>query len=177
MKKLFVFVLASFLTACALVEDYHTQQKPSNSEMEKAIAAFDTANYPAALDYLAKPAEKGDSDAQYMVGMIYLYGLAGIKNSYMAQKWLTLAAENGQKAAQEQLAFLYRDELTPIYNPINAYHWFSVIIEDNPQYREKLQSLEWTLRSRGLLAIAQTMPRPKEKLYKGVNYNSLFPLR
>ena len=177
MKKLLVFVLALFSASCAIMEDFHTQQEPPHSEMEKAIAAFDTANYQAALDYLIKPAEKGDTDAQYMIGMIYLYGLAGVKNSYMAQKWLTMAAENGQKAAQEQLAFLYRDDLTPVYNPINAYHWFSVIIEDNPQYRGKLQNLEWTLRSRGLLATAQSMPRPKEKLYKGVNYNSLFPLR
>ena len=95
----------------------------------------------------------------------------------MAQKWLTLAADKGQRAAQEQLAFLYRDELTPLYNPINAYHWFSIIVGDNPQYLEHLQNLEWTLRSRGLLSTAQSLPRPKEKLYKGIDFNSLFPLR
>jgi len=98
----------------------------------------------------------------------------------MAQKWLTLAAENGQTAAQELLAFLYRDELTPLYNPINAYQWFSVIIGNKPEHLDKLKTLEWSLRSRGLLATAQSnIPRPKENLYKGLklNYNSLFPLR
>ena len=95
----------------------------------------------------------------------------------MAQKWLTLAANEGQRAAQEQLAFLYRDELTPLYSPVNAYHWFSVIIGDNPQHRENLENLEWPLRSRGLLATAQSLPRPREKLYKGIDFNSLFPLR
>lgn len=107
----------------------------------------------------------------------YLYGLTGVKNSYAAQKWLTLAAQSGQRAAQEQLAFFYQDELMPLYNPINSYYWFSVIIGDHPEYREKMQNMEWTLRSRGLLATAQTMPKPVKKRYKGVDFNSLFPLR
>ncbi len=177
MKKLIIFVLALFLTSCALIDDYSKPHQESFTETEKGINAFDTANYQAALDYLIAPAEKGDADAQYIVGMIYLYGLAGTKNSYTAQKWLTLAAEEGHRAAQEQLAFLYDNELAPLYNPVNAYHWFSIIIGDFPQYRGKLQNLEWALRSRGLLSAAQTMPLPREKQYKGVNFNYLFPLR
>ena len=114
---------------------------------------------------------------QYLVGMIYLYGLAGVKHSYVAQKWLTLAAQAGQKAAQEQLAFFYKDDLTPLYNPIDSYYWFSVIIADHPEYRENMQNLEMILRTRGLLATTQSMPKPVEKRYKGVNFNSLFPLR
>lgn len=177
MKKLIVFVFSLFLTSCVLVEDYFKPRDESFTELEKGVNAFDTANYPAALEYLSDPAEKGNMDAQYLVGMIYMYGLAGTKNSYMAQKWLTLAAEEGHRAAQEQLAFLYYDELAPLYNPINAYHWFSIIIGDLPQHRGSLQNLEWILRSRGLLSTAQTLPVPKETLYKGVNYNHLFPLR
>ncbi|MBR1778583.1 MAG: sel1 repeat family protein [Alphaproteobacteria bacterium] len=177
MKRISVCFFVLLLASCVLVEDYFMPAPTPKTDFERGIAAFDMANYQTALDYLSGPAEHGDADAQYLVGMIYMYGLAGTKNSYMAQKWLTLAADSGQRAAQEQLAFLYRDELTPLYNPINAYHWFSIIIEDKPQYRGKLQNLEWTLRSRGLLSTAQSMPRPKEKLYKGVNYNSLFPLR
>ena len=177
MKRPAVVLFAFFLASCALVEDFLGFGSVPVSQKEKGVAAFDMANYQTALDYLAEPAEKGDEDAQYLIGMIHLYGLNGKKNSYTAQKWLTLAAHNGHRAAQEQLAFLYRDELTPLYNPIDAYYWFSVIAEDMPQHIEKLQTLEWTLRSRGLLATAQSMPRPKEKLYKGINYNALFPLR
>lgn len=94
-------------------------------------------------------------DAQYMVGMIYLYGLAGVKNSYTAQKWLTLAAQSGQRAAQEQLAFFYQDDLTPLYNPIDSYYWFSVIIGDHPEYREKCRI--WN----GLCAAAACCQRRK----------------
>lgn len=178
MKRLASFLFAVFLTSCALIDDYITPPRSEiHTKFDAAVKAFDMANYQTALDYLEEPAEKGNKDAQYMIGMIYMYGLAGVKNSYMAQKWLTLAANDGQKAAQEQLAFLYRDELAPLYNPINAYHWFSIIAEDHPQYTGHLQNLEWSLRSRGLLSTAQSIPRPKETLYKGVNYNSLFPLR
>ena len=180
MKHFFAAVLILVLTGCSLIEDHLAGQDGLKTDMNRGIEAFDTANYPAALTYFSAAADQGDPDAQYMVGMIYMYGLAGTKNTYMAQKWLTLAAQDGQKAAQELLAFLYRDELAPLYNPINAYQWFSIIIGDNPQYQDKLQNLEWTLRSRGLLAAAQSsMPHPKENLYKGLelNYNSLFPLR
>lgn len=178
MKRLAACLTVLLLTSCTLVEDFYFPYKlKSDLSFDKGVEAFEMTNYQAALDYLTEPAEKGNKDAQYMIGMIYMYGLAGVKNSYVAQKWLTLAAEDGQKAAQEQLAFLYRDELTPLYNPINAYHWFSIIAEDHPQYTGHLQNLEWTLRSRGLLSTAQSISRPKETLYKGVNYNSLFPLR
>ncbi|MBO4520375.1 MAG: sel1 repeat family protein [Alphaproteobacteria bacterium] len=176
MKKLIAFVLFLSLTSCSLIEDYHRKETPF-TEFEKGIAAFSSADYPKAMKYLTGPAESGNADAQYIIGMIYLYGLTDVKNLYMAQKWLTMAAEEGQQAAQEQLAFLYRNEYTPLYNPITAYHWFSVIIEDNPQHQENMENLEWALRSRGLLRTAQTLPQPKEKRYKGVNFNSLFPLR
>lgn len=177
MKPLLLLPVVLWLSACVLVPDYFSAGFSPHTKVERGVAAFNTANYPEALKYLAEPAENGDMDAQYMVGMIYLYGLAGVKNSYTAQKWLTLAAQSGQRAAQEQLAFFYQDDLTPLYNPIDSYYWFSVIIGDHPEYREKMQNMEWTLRSRGLLSTAQSMPRPAEKRYKGVDYNSLFPLR
>lgn len=176
MKKLLAIVLFLSLTSCVLVEDYQHQETPF-SELDKGISAFNSADYQKAMHYLTGPAENGNPDAQYIIGMIYLYGLTDVKNLYMAQKWLTMAANEGQQAAQEQLAFLYRNEYTALYNPVNAYHWFSIIIGDNPQHQENLQNLEWTLRSRGLLATAQTLPQPKGKRYKGVNFNSLFPLR
>ncbi len=172
-----IFPLLLFVSACAFIPNFFEPKLAGHTGVEKGIEAFNTANYPQALHYLAQPAENGDMDAQYIVGMIHLYGLAGVKNSYAAQKWLTLAAQSGQRAAQEQLAFFYQDELMPLYNPINSYYWFSVIIGDHPEYREKMQNMEWTLRSRGLLATAQAMPKPVEKRYKGVDFNSLFPLR
>ena len=159
------------------MENYFDAGTAPVTQKEKGVAAFDMANYQTALDYLSEPAEKGDKDAQYLIGMIHMYGLNGKKNIYLAQKWLMMAAHDGHRAAQEQLAFLYRDELTPLYNPIDAYYWFSIIIEDMPQHIEKLQTLEWSLRSRGLLTAAQAMTRPKETMYKGINYNALFPLR
>ena len=178
LKTRFILPLLLALSGCVFIPDFYSPEMADGySDAEKGIAAFNRADYQQALQFLAPAAEKGDIDAQYMVGMIHLYGLAGYKNSFAAQKWLTLAAQAGQRAAQEQLAFLYNDELSSVYNPIDAYHWFSTIIADRPQYQEKLNNLEWTLRSRGLLATAKTIPDPKKPRYKGVDYNSLFPLR
>ncbi len=169
--------LLTLSSGCALVPDFYTPDMEAHTDTERGIEAFNTADYPKALKYMGPLADDGDPDAQYIVGMIYLYGLAGVKNTYTAQKFLTFAAQQGQRAAQEQLAFLYQDDLTPVYNPIDAYYWFSVIIGDHPQYRSKLENLEWTLRSRGLLEQARSMSKPIEPRYKGIDYNSLFPLR
>ncbi len=177
MKSLLIFPVVLWLSACVLLPDPFSVGFTAHTDIEKGLNSFNAADYPRALEYLSEPAQNGDMDAQYIVGMTYLYGLAGVKNSYAAQKWLTLAAQSGQRAAQEQLAFFYQNELTPLYNPIDSYYWFSVIIGDHPEYREKMQNMEWTLRSRGLLATAQSMPKPIEKRYKGIDYNSLFPLR
>ena len=99
MKLFFAGIMFFLLTACALIEDHITGRDTLQSEMSQGIASFDMSNYPAALSYFGAAADQGDIDAQYMVGMIHMYGLAGTKNTYIAQKWLTLAAENGQKAA------------------------------------------------------------------------------
>lgn len=178
MKSAFLFLTGLILASCAFFPfDEHSYDGSGNPATKRGVSAFESSNYPLSLKLLTPPAEKGDIDAQYLVGMIHLYGLAGQKNSYLAQGWLTLAAEAGHTAAQEQLAFLYQDRHQPLYNPIDAYHWFKIVVTSKPEYQSELQNLEWTLRSRGLLATADTMPAPKSPYYKGVDYNALFPLR
>lgn len=177
-KSAFLFLTGFLLASCSLFPfDGHNYDDLSSPAVKRGVIAFESANYPLSLELLTPAAEKGDIDAQYMVGMMHLYGLAGQKNSYLAQGWLTLAAEAGHTAAQEQLAFLYQDRHQPLYNPIDSYHWFKTVVASKPEYQSELQNLEWTLRSRGLLATANAMPAPKSPYYKGVDYNALFPLR
>ena len=177
MKNLFALIFVFSLSACSFMSDIFPDPVSGHSSVDKGITAFNTANYQQALEYMTEPAEQGNMDAQYIVGMIYLYGLSGVKDCYTAQKWLHQAAQSGQRAAQEQLAFLYMNRFTPLYNPIDAYFWFSVIIGDHPQHREEMQNLKWSLQNNGLLSEVDSIPMPEEKRYKGVDYNDLFPLR
>lgn len=165
------------LSSCIFLPNYFDDNQGFAHKKSQGFTLFEKANYKEALPYLAKDAERGDRDAQYMVALIHFYGLAGEKNGYLAQKWFTLAANQGHKPAQVQLAFLYKDEMSPLYNPLNAYHWFSLIVDDYPEYENHLRNLEVFLYRRGVLSEAKKMPRPYTDSYSGADFNSLFLLR
>ena len=72
-------------------------------------------DYAEAVKWLRKAADQGDADAQYILGLMYMYekGVPGVpKNSVEAYKWLNLASANGQKEAAEARAFVER-KMTP----------------------------------------------------------------
>ena len=176
LKKLALFAVLALTPACVLLPDFSPIPQDRN-DVDKGRAAFETANYALALEYLVPCAEKGDVDAQYVVGLIYLYGLTGERNYFLAQKYLTMAANENHYAAQELLAFMYSDPYRPLYNPIDAHHWFKIVSARNPAYQSNLDDLRWTLKSRGLLEKANAMAAPRNNRYHGVDYNSLFLFR
>lgn len=176
LKKLALFTALALMPACIFIPDYDTLTA-ERTDVDRGRDAFERANYAQALEFLLPCAEKGDIDAQYVVGLIYLYGLVGDKNSYLAQKYLIMAANAGHYAAQEQLAFMYADPYERLHNPIDAYHWFKIIAARNPEYQKQLDDLRWTLKSRGLLEKANRLPAPRETRYHGIDYNSLFLFR
>lgn len=178
-RSFFIAVCLCFsFSACVFAPDVTPDfaYRPSTTR-DKGLAAFDNAQYHQAMKYLYEPAQKGDIDAEYIVGLIYLHGLTGEKNSYAAQKWFTLAANQGHLASQEMLGLIYANRIEPLYNPIDAYHWFSYVVASKPQYQQELQNLRWTLQSRGLLSKATSMRAPRDTSYQGIDYNTLFPYR
>lgn len=173
-----IFVLSA--AGCAFLDMSTISYGQKAEGYEEGIVAFNTSDYQGALRYLKDPAENGNVNAQYLLGLIYLNGLTdGRRNSYMAEKWLGMAAQAGHTAAQVQLAFLYQDSSAPIYNPLAAYRWFDILIAERPQYREMLDSLHWSLLNQGKLTQAEELDiiPPKYVYYRGIDYNDLFPPR
>lgn len=176
--KIIRFCFVFLLSSCVFWPNDYSNWNGGDS-FKEGVTAFNTSRYALALEKLKEPAERGNIDAQYLMGLIYRYGLTGEKNSFLAEKYLNMAANNGQTAAQVQLAFLYQDRNAPLYNPLAAYRWFEIVVGSRPQYQQELQNLRWTLQTQGLLLKVKSLdiPDPKFVYYRGVDYNDLFPPR
>ncbi|MBF0382048.1 MAG: sel1 repeat family protein [Magnetococcales bacterium] len=59
------------------------------------------------FDIVKDKADKGDSEAQYYLGVIYRNGLGVPKNYHKAVKWFTEAAKQGNREAHFNLKIRY----------------------------------------------------------------------
>ncbi|MDH5643524.1 MAG: DUF4124 domain-containing protein, partial [Gemmatimonadota bacterium] len=85
---------------------YQKKPKPKKTETERKAAAGDT-NAQFFLKY-QKDAIKGDVEARYKLGMMYLNGRGVAKDQEEANSWLTLAAAAGHEKAKEELESINR---------------------------------------------------------------------
>lgn len=88
----------------------------------------------ATLDDLRLMAEEGNKDAQYRLGMMYEFGLEGLKQNYNeAVKWYSFAAQRGHDEAENKLGSYYF--WTKDYT--EALRWFKTAAQNgniNAQY-------------------------------------------
>jgi len=87
---------------------YQEKPKPEKTETERRAAAGDT-DAQFFLKY-HKAATKGDVEAQYKLGLMYLKGRGVQKDHEEAVSWLTLAAAQGHVKAKEELSRIKREQ-------------------------------------------------------------------
>lgn len=66
---------------------------------EEANVAIKKRDYVAAIRLVRPLAERGDANAQYMLGMFYANGLGAAQDRVRGYMWLTLAASQGRENA------------------------------------------------------------------------------
>ena len=71
-------------------------------------------------------AEKGDSDAQYKLGLLYLTGNGALQDFVEAARWLKLAAEQGYALAQYELGLIYRTGQGLVIDQVQSYMWLNL---------------------------------------------------
>ena len=71
-------------------------------------------------------AEKGDSDAQYKLGLLYLTGNGALQDFAEAARWLKLAAEQGYALAQYELGLIYRTGQGLVIDQVQSYMWLNL---------------------------------------------------
>lgn len=69
----------------------------------KGKQAFEAANYKSSLPYLREAAKRDNPDAQYALGFMHYYGLAGQRNLELAQDLIRRSAEKGHQPAVRAL--------------------------------------------------------------------------
>ena len=135
MKSLCRILICCLLTlsaGCAFLDTDMISYGQKADGFDEGVVAFNTSDYQAALRMLQAPAENGNVDAQYLLGLIYINGLAdGRRNSYMAEKWFGIADITGAYCAGILLSNLKETSYIDRKVDINSYMIFSPVFFAN----------------------------------------------
>ncbi len=92
--------------------------------LTSAHAARDRRDYPTAVREFRLLADKGDAEAQSILGYLYFAG-EGVQQSYReARRWYSLAAEQNNEVAQYALGRMYEEGLGVIQDYREAERWY-----------------------------------------------------
>jgi len=82
--------------------------RPAAADFADAIEAYDQGDYATTFAETRPLAERGDADAQYMLGFLYERGEGVARDLTRAYAWYILAARQGDAFAAQALAALAR---------------------------------------------------------------------
>jgi TPR repeat protein len=82
-----------------------------------------------AVQWFTKAAEQGNAQAQYNLGVCYLYGEGVIKDKSKAVQWFTKAAEQGDARAQYNLALCYAKGKGVVRDKAKASLWYTKAVK------------------------------------------------
>lgn len=112
------------------------QVVPPQSDFEKAKAAYDAKDYATASVMLRSLAEKGDDEAQWLLGHLYRDG-DGVPQDYSeAAKWYGKAAEQGDAEKQNALGAFYNLGTDFIRDPTAAAKWYRKAAEQGDRFAQ-----------------------------------------
>lgn len=96
------------------------------ADLKSGLRAIDLSDYPTALRELTPLAGRGDPEAQFGLGGMYLYGWGVDKNPIEAASWYRKAAEQGHAKSQKMLGYLYEKGTGVEKNPAEAQKWYQL---------------------------------------------------
>lgn len=91
---------------------------------DEANAAFESGNYPRALEELQPLLEQGDARAQYAMGVMAENGFGMPVDLAQAAAWYLKAATQGNTDAQFNLGAMYEHGIGMPPDPAQAAHWY-----------------------------------------------------
>jgi TPR repeat protein len=96
----------------------------ARADLEAGIAAFKRLDYAAAMAELRPPAEQGDAEAQYYVGVLYQFGKGVEPSDKTAYTWYRKAAVQGHAEAQYNVGYLHTKGQGVPRNDEQALKWY-----------------------------------------------------
>jgi len=94
--------------------------------MTESVGTLLVQDYSEMLSRALESAQRGDSEAQFRLGIAYGLGLGCPQDYTQAVKWYTRAAETGHAGAQSNLGFMYGTGRGVPQDYVQAYAWYSL---------------------------------------------------
>ena len=118
-------ILASKLVAAAMVVSaFLLSALPAGDELDRAKSW---------LEKEREQGERGDVDAQWLLGFLYQEGAADVPRDYVeAVRWYRLAADQGYPAAMHELGLMYFNGTGVPQDYLTAYMWLNLAAERSP---------------------------------------------
>ena len=93
-------------------------------QLEDAVKAVGAGDYVTALQLLGTLADQDNTQAERLLGIMYVKG-QGVPQDYaMGMRWLRIAADKGQADAQNEVGILFQRGLGVARNEAEAVKWF-----------------------------------------------------
>ena len=107
-------------------------------------------DYPKAISWFSKAADKGDASSMRELAIIYEKGLGGGSNPSMAMQWYDKAANRGDALAQMFLGEKFAAGQGVSKDPVQAYKWLTlasrgVFFDDEDAHRDETKQARATL--------------------------------
>jgi uncharacterized protein len=96
------------------------------SAFSDGIIAFHRSDYATAFRKLRPLAERGQAEAQALLGFMYQHGSGVPQDQVIAAHWYSSAAEQGHVGAQYQLGLLYDKGHGVPQSAVIAYKWLNL---------------------------------------------------
>jgi clan AA aspartic protease (TIGR02281 family) len=116
--------------------------------LEDGYAAYESGDYPAALQLFWKMAAQGNAEAEYNVGFLYESGRGPAQNYREAIDWHRLAAAQGHAAAQTHLGLMYANGRGVLKDDKEAVRWLQLAAAQG--YTEAKQALTQLQQGHGI---------------------------
>jgi uncharacterized protein len=118
-----------------------------SSALSEGIVAFHRSDYAATFRILRPLAERGQAEAQALLGYLYEHGSGVPQDQIIAAHWYLSAAEQGHAGAQYQLGLLYDKGHGVPQDWVIAYKWLNLAAA-----RAQLRERDYYVRIRDAVA-------------------------
>lgn len=127
---------------------------------EDGIKAFDNKDYASAIKIWQPLADKGNTAAQYNLGILYENGYGVHRDDTEALKWYQKAAEQGHIDSQYNLGVMYGAGVGTQKNEILAKKWLSKAAEQGDSEAKKILETRY---SHDSVPVESTVPQIIQK--------------
>ncbi len=103
--------------------------QPAHADYRSGLAAYEAGHYAEALGELLPLSERGDAEAEFMLGVMYYYGRGVPRDDGLAAVWFFKAARKGSASGQLAFGSLYIRGTGVRRNLGQAYLWLTLAAE------------------------------------------------